>query len=317
MARVIRSSPTLMPRHTAFTLVELLVVIGIIATLIAILLPALSTVRQQSKTVACASNLRTIGQALQIYIGDNGYYPYSYINKNDTNSTSDFNWANTLAASLFHTKGIASYASETNSRMSAFVCPSRLWETKDFVHPITTYCVHPIVFGGYHLGAASGSLYPFPAPAAGGKFLYAYKASWMQNASEKIIIYDGAQLPPDGFGNEGTVASPALWVITDASNTRFFQKTGFTDNGKYFFVSRSLPDTPAYVVKHNIDDNGKNVDGSNDYMRGYAKYRHGAQNQCNMLFADGHVQTSIMDKSTYRTDLSVRNFHVFFPLVLQ
>jgi len=82
-------------------------------------------------------------------------------------------------------------------------------------------------------------------------------------------------------------------------------------------VSRSLPDTAAYVVKHNIDDNGKNVDGSNDYMRGFAKYRHGAQNQCNMLFADGHVQTSIMDKSTYRTDLSVRNFHVFFPLVLQ
>ena len=59
-----------MRKQRGFTLIKLLVVIGIIALLMAILLPALQRARKQTKTVVCQSNLKQWGMAVMAYAAD-------------------------------------------------------------------------------------------------------------------------------------------------------------------------------------------------------------------------------------------------------
>jgi prepilin-type N-terminal cleavage/methylation domain-containing protein/prepilin-type processing-associated H-X9-DG protein len=59
--------PAVSARQRAFTLVELLVVIGVIAILIAILLPAISRARKSAQRTACLSNLRSLSHAMVMY----------------------------------------------------------------------------------------------------------------------------------------------------------------------------------------------------------------------------------------------------------
>jgi len=74
---VVTSYQPLATKRPAFTLVELLVVISVIALLLALLMPALRGARNQARKVVCRSNLRQFGSVLLMYVEDNeGRLPY-------------------------------------------------------------------------------------------------------------------------------------------------------------------------------------------------------------------------------------------------
>jgi prepilin-type N-terminal cleavage/methylation domain-containing protein/prepilin-type processing-associated H-X9-DG protein len=106
----------------AFTLVELLVVISIIALLMSILLPALSRARGQAKAVGCLNNLRQLGFAFLCYGGDYDDYTMPLYEP----STDTYWWGQKLPDGIDHTKGFVwPYLKSELKEKSVYECPAQ------------------------------------------------------------------------------------------------------------------------------------------------------------------------------------------------
>lgn len=102
-----------MKKKQSFTLLELLVTIGIIGILAAMIMPALNSSRERAKQIACIGNLKQIGLALNMYLSDNRFImPYCTISPSNP-AAGEENYPSIVDVLLTY----------TNNNRDVFCCP--------------------------------------------------------------------------------------------------------------------------------------------------------------------------------------------------
>lgn len=169
----------------AFTLVELLVVISIIALLLAILMPALGKARDQAKRVICKANEHQLGIGFASYASDNKKYPLG----NCWNYPWQFNKPGydsffKISDSEKYFAGNALKGYLANNDLTVFACPANTGPNKTYLEYMKKGKWYGLQFWYFYFGN-----YPMETTIYGEKWKYSYMSS------DEMKDYDSGMYP--------------------------------------------------------------------------------------------------------------------------